>query len=67
MHICALVNKFDNTVFTSNLNIKKFGRVIVLPETEIKHALIKDRLGINPRGVKISIYSEIGTAKRITK
>lgn len=65
MHICALVNKVDNTVF--NLNIKKFGRVIILPETEIKHDLIKYRLGINPTWGKISVYSEIGTAKRITK
>lgn len=64
MHICALVNKVDNTVF--NLNIKKFGRLLSYLK-QIKHDLIKDRLGINPTWGKISIYSEIGTAKRITK
>lgn len=31
MHICALVNKVDNIIF--KLNIKKFGRVIILPKT----------------------------------
>lgn len=44
-----LIDRVENTI--SNLNMKKFGRIVILPETEFKNGLTNNRIGINSIGI----------------